>query len=470
MSKVCTKTKKKKAGRPKRGKGRVVRDHLKKLNLNAAGIDLGSKEHYVAVPVDRDPEPVRSFGCFTTELHRMADWLESCGIETVAMESTGVYWIPVYQVLEDRGFKVMLVDARKIKHVPGRKSDVQDCQWIQELHTYGLLSGSFVPDKEIGTIRTLWRHRGNLVTSCATQIHLMQKALDIMNLHLHKVLSDITGVTGMSIIRAIVSGERNPVKLARLKNPKVKASEDEIVQALTGYYRRENLFSLQQALEGYDFLQKQITACDRELESFLSTMESKASAEDLLEGRKKRKKSHSKNEPAFNLHQELHRLCGVDLTRIDGLNVLTVQTIISEIGLDMSKFPTEKHLVSYLGLCPNNFKTGGKVKKTKSKKVKNRATWAFHMAAQSLHKSDSALGAYYRRMKYRLDTPKANTATANKLCRIFYRMLKFGEEFVDIGIEAYEKQYQERKLAGLIKRAKSMGFNLLHQETGEVVS
>jgi transposase len=470
MAKGSTKSDGLKGLKMNRRTRRAISKHLKKINLNAAGIDIGSKEHYVAVPEDRAKKPVRSFGCFTTDLIAMADWFEECEVDTIVMESTGVYWVPVYQVLEDRGFDVLLVDAHHVKNVPGRKSDVMDCQWLQELHTYGLLSSAFIPDKDVGYLRTLWRHRSSLVECCARQIHLMQKSLDLMNLHLHKVLADITGVTGMAIIRAIMEGERDPMKLAKMKNYQVKASEEDIAKALTGYYREEHLFTLKQALDAHDFYQGQLNELDEEIESYLSIFDSQADPDNYEKPEKTKNRSRRKNEPHFDLHAELYRICGVDLTKIDGLDALTVMTIISEIGLDMSKFPTEKKLASYLGLCPNNRKTGGKVKNTKSKKVKNRASKAFRLAAQSLHSSKSALGAYYRRMRYRLGAPKAITAAANKLCRIFYRLLKYGEEYVDVGMDAYEKQYQERVMINLKKRAHSMGFQLVNLETGEVVS
>lgn len=460
MNQVNTKSKKRTAS--------AVRKRLEKINFHAAGIDIGSREHYVCVPDDRDAQPVRHFGCFTSDLLEMADWLERCGILTVVMESTGVYWIPVYQVLEDRGFDVKLVDARQARHVPGRKSDVMDCQWLQELHTYGLLSGAFIPPKEVSALRSYWRHRSGLVTSCAQQIHLIQKALDLMNLHLHKVLSDITGQSGMAIIRAIVEGERDPIKLASMKHKQVKASEKQMVKALTGHYRPEHLFTLKQALKAYDFFQGQLKELDQEIEVYMSTLESKIGPDEAP--LPPTSKYRRKNQPYFDLRSELHRICGVDLTRIDGLDALTVQTIISEIGWDMSRFPTGKNLASYLGLCPNNAKTGGKVKKSRTRKNHNAASTAFRLAAQSLHRSKSALGAFYRRMRYRLGAPKAITATANKLCRIFYRLLKFGEQYVDVGMEAYERQHQDRVVNNLIKRAKSLGFQLIALETGQVVS
>ena len=444
---------------------------LQHVNLNAAGIDIGSEEHYVAVPADRDEEPVRCFKCFTPDLHAMAKWLKQCGIETVAMESTGVYWIPVFQILEQHGFEVKLVDACRVKNVPGRKTDVLDCQWLQQLHTYGLLSGAFRPDKDICVLRSYWRHRADLVQSCATQIHLMQKALTQMNLHLHKAISDITGVTGMQIIRAIAQGERDPQTLARMRHPLMKSSEQTIADALTGDYREEHLFVLTQALELYDFYQQKIAQCDAQIQHFMERLEAKADPKELEAKPKKRSKSsRRKNEPYFDLRASQYRMTGVDLTLIDGIDALTAQTIICECGFDMSRFPTEKHFASWLGLCPNNRKTGGKVFKTKTREVHNRAAHALRLAAQSLRTSKSALGAFFRRICARLGAPKAITAAAHKLARLVYRMLKYGQDYVDKGQHYYEEKYQQRVLKNIKYRAKSMGYQLVSLETGELVS
>ena len=457
----------------KRGSGKKeLAAHLKRVNLNAAGIDIGSERHYVAVPAGRDEKSVRNFGCLTPDLHEMAKWLKSCGIETVAMESTGVYWIPVAHILDQYGFEVKLVNAKHVKNVPGRKTDVQDCQWLQELHTFGLLSGAFLPDRSIEMLRVYWRHRAGLVASCARQIHLMQKSLEQMNIQLHKVISDITGVTGMRIIRAILGGERDAVSLAQMKHPYVKSSEETIAKALMGDYREDHLFTLRQAVELYDVYQGKIADSDRQIENYmLSAFETKANSEDIkkqipLKGGRSRRK----NNPYFDLKAMLYRITGVDLTKIDGIDAMTAHTIITECGFDMSRFPTEKHFASFLCLCPNNRITGGKVIKRGTQKSNNRAAKALRIAAQSLHHSASALGAFYRRMRMRLGAPKAITATARKLAILVYRMLKHGEEYVDKGQDYYEKQYEERVLNNLKKRAKSIGCNLVHMETGEVVS
>jgi len=440
-------------------------DHsLPALNLHAAGIDVGSEEHWVAVPKDRDSEPVRRFGCFTADLHAMAQWLKQCRITTIAMESTGVYWIPVHQILERYGFEVRLVNAAHVKHAPGRKTDVADCQWIQQLHTFGLLSGSFRPDDQVCVLRSYWRHRDNLVRYASDHIRHMQKALTQMNLHLHKVLADITGVTGMKIIRAIVQGERNPRKLALMKEPGVKSTPEGIAKALEGDYREEHLFALTQAVELYDFYQRQIEACDRQIASCLRAFDSKADPAFPLGPPKRRDKKRTGNQPYIDLRAELYRISGVDFTQIPGFDALTVQTILSEIGLDPGRFPTEKRFVSWLGLCPNNRITGGHVKGTKTRKTHNRAANAFRMAAQSAGNSNSAFGGFHRRIKARLGAPKAITATAHKLARIFYRLWTTGKSYVDLGADYYESRYKERVLRNITKRAKELGYQLIPQQ------
>ena len=451
-----------------RPKVRKLDETMEQVNPSAAGIDVGSRKHLVAVSPERDEQPVRSFGCKTPDLHEMGRWLTSCGVTTVAMESTGVYWVPVANVLEQHGLEVVLVDARQAKHVPGRKkTDVYDCQWIRRLHAYGLLQGAFRPERQIQTLRGYWRHRHGLVKSRSKQIQLMQKALEQMNLQLHKVLSDITGVTGMQILRAIIDGERDPQVLAKMRDRRVKSSEEEIIKSLTGDYHEELLFILRQSVELYDHYMEKIAACDAELERYMATLEGKGDM-DAYDG--KPQPSRRKNQPCFDLRQELYRISGVDLTQIDGIDTLTAQTVISECGIDMSPFPTEKNFCSWLGLSPNNTKTGGKIKKRRTRKVVNRATTALHLAAQSLHRSNSYLGAYLRRMKARKEPAKATTATAHKLARLIYRMLKYGMTFVDQGQELFEKQHQERYLNGVKKRLKAMGYDLVATDTGVVVS
>ncbi|MBT9141547.1 MAG: hypothetical protein DDT30_02147 [Dehalococcoidia bacterium] len=448
-------TKKHEAKQPKGRKSFPI------INPNAAGIDIGSGEHYVAVPEDRDDQPIRKFGCFTSDIEAMADWLGECRIDTVVMESTGVYWIPTFQILETRGFQVILVNARQVANVPGRKTDVSDCEWLQRLHTYGLLSGSFRPDDSVCVLRSYWRHRDNLIRYASAHIQHMQKALTEMNIQLHKVISDITGVTGMRIIGAIIDGERELVKLAEMKDHRIKSSADTIARALQGDYRQEHLFALKQALQLYEFYQQQIAECDREIEAYLRQFDSKVDLEsNPLPPNKKTRRKPYKNEPDFDLRTHLYRIAGVDFTQIDGLDVTTVQTILSEVGLDPGDFPRYKNFTSWLGLCPNNRITGGRIKSSRTRKVANRAAKAFRLAAQSLANSKSALGAFYRRIRARLGAPDAITATAHKLARIFYHLWTTGESYQDPGIDYYEQKHKERTIRNMQKRANLLGYEI----------
>jgi transposase len=439
---------------------------IDRINPRSAGIDVGSRTHYVAVDPERAEKPVRSFGCYTPDLRDMASWLLECGVTTVAMESTGVYWVPVYQVLQEYGLDVKLVDARQVKNVPGRKTDVVDCQWIQRLHSYGLLRGCFLPEAEIAPLREYWRHRASLVELASREILHIQKSMEQMNLHLHKVLSDIMGVSGMKMIRAIVAGERNPAVLAAMRDARVKMSELEIVKALTGNYRQECLFTLRQALELYDLLQEKIKECDEKIQEYLSEFIAKADKKDMPE--KKRKGNRRKNQPHFDLGGRLYEITGVDLTAIDGIEASTALTVIAETGFDLSCFPTEKHYASWLTLCPENRITGGKVKKRGTRKSQNEAAVALRLAAQSLHHSSSALGAFFRRIKARSGTAKAITATARKLACLIYRMLRFGMTYVDAGQQEYERRYQEQQIKALRARAASLGYTVVCLETGQV--
>ena len=437
-------------------------ENLKQINFNAAGIDIGSSEIYVCVPEGRDTEPVKHFGTFTCELNEISDWLKKCGVDTVAMESTGVYWVPLYEILESNGFKVYLVNARHVKNVPGRKTDTLDCQWLQQLHTYGLLSGSFHPEKEIAELRSLVRHRENLISYRSSHIQHMQKSLHLMNIQLDNVIGDITGYTGMKIIRDIVDGERNPKELASYRDPRCKKSEEDIAKSLEGNYKAEYIFQLKQSLDLYDYYGQLIKDCDLEIKKKYSQFTYKLTDEEqekLAEIVIKR--IPKKNEPNFDLHGYLYKICGVDLTKIDGLNVLSVQTIISEIGVDMSKWPSEHHFTSWLGLCPYNDISGGKVLKTRTKKTKNKANKALRMAAQSLYRSKSALGAFYRRMKARLGPAKAITATAHKIARIIYSMLKSQTEYNDPGANYYEEKYKERAIKNLKRKASQLGLQIV---------
>ena len=440
---------------------------LKRVNLNAAGIDIGSEEHWAAVPPGRDPEgkDARHFGAFSGDLCALADWLKQCGIETVAMESTGVYWIALYELLVERGFEVLLVDARRVKNVPGRKTDVLDCQWLQELHTYGLLRSAFRPADQVCILRSYLRQRSMLVAYASHHIQHMQKALEQMNLKLAHVVSDITGVTGMGILKAILSGERDPIKLAKLRDPHCKNSEATVARALEGHYRQEHLFALQQAVELVEFYKRQITACDCEIEACLQRFENKSTESPLTARPRKRRRSGV----GFDARSYLYRITGVDLTQIDSIEANTALTVIGEIGLDMNRWPTEKHFGSWLGLAPGNKVSGGKRLSGRTKPSANRAAAALRLAAQSLNQSQSALGAYFRRLKARLGAPKALTAAAYKLARILYRMLKYGAGYVDQGEAAYEERYHDRLLRNLKRRAAELGFQLtaINLSTGQ---
>jgi len=439
-----------------------VSRNLTMLNPNAAGIDVGASEHYVAVPAERDEQPVRCFGAFTEDLQRLAQWLRQCGVRTVAMESTGVYWIPLYQILEDYGFAVKLVNARHVKHVPGRKSDVQDCQWLQQLESFGLLSGSFRPEAKICILRSYMRQRQMLISNASRHIQQMQKALTQMNLKLHQVLSDLSGQTGMRIVRAILQGERDRLKLAALKDPHIKSSLSTIAKSLEGDYRAEHLFALRQAVELYDYHQQKIAECDQEILKEMQSLESRAAPGSVPPPPLKRKGRSRHNLIPYDSRAELYRIMGVDLTRIDGLNEGTVQLILSELGLDVcKKWPTEGQFSSWLGLSPNNEISGGKVLRRGTRKVVNRVANALRICAESLLNSKSALGAYARRMRAKRGSQIAIGATANKLARLIYRTLTYGQEYTDIGQEKYETKYRENLIKSLQKRARHLGFQLV---------
>jgi transposase len=444
---------------------KVHKSPLESINLNAAGIDIGSRSHFVAVPPDRDPQPVQEFPAFTADLGHLADWLERCGITTVAMESTGVYWIPLFELLESRGFDVKLVNAHHIKNVPGRKTDVVDCQWIQQLHTFGLLSGSFRPDDEICVLRAHMRQRDNLIRHGGAHIQHMQKALNQMNIQLHHVVSDLTGVTGMTIIRTILAGERDPQVLAKHRDRRCKHPLETIAKALQGNWRQEHLFSLRQAVELFDVYQQKIDDCDQAIARVLDALESQT---DQQAPQPVRRQKLSRNTPDINLHERLFRMTGVDLTRIDALNPHSVLKILSETGTDMTRWPSAKHFASWLGLSPGNRVSGGKrIGKSKTTPSANRAAAAFRMAAQSLHASQSALGGFFRRQKARLGSPKAVTAAAHKLARIFYSMLKNKTAYDAPDANYYEAQYRKRVMANLRKRAALMGFDLVERSADD---
>jgi len=438
---------------------------LEVVHPHAAGIDVGNGAHYVAVRPDRDAEPVRRFECFTADLYRLADWLKGCGVKTVAMQSTGVYWIPLYDVLEERGLTVYLVNARHTKNLPGRKSDVQECQWLLKLHTYGLLNNSFQPPSEIRILRTYWRQRAEHVRAAATCIQRMQKAMTQMNLQLANVISDLSGTSGQKIMRAILAGERDPRKLAELTDPRVRASRAEVAKSLEGNWRPELLFVLQQEVDMYDTYQRRMAECDQQLKQHLSTFPDKANpqppASPDAPPKKEKSRKPRRNAPQFELSQQLQRIAGADLTRIDSIDAMTAQTVLSEVGLDMSRWKNEAHFVSWMGLCPDNRISGDKVLRRGTRRVINRAASALRVAACTLLRSRSYLGAQYRRLRARLGPPKAITAMAHRLARLIYRMLKHGQCYVDQGAQYYEQRYRIQQIQSLHKRAAHLGFQIV---------
>jgi transposase len=444
---------------------------LEIVNRNVAGIDVGNESHFVAVPPGRDPQPVREFGSWTADLERMADWLKACGIETVVMQSTGVYWIALYDVLEARGFKICLANARHTKNLPGRKSDVQESQWLLKLHTYGLLRNSFRPPDEIRAVRSLWRLRDRHVKEAARAVQHMQKSMVTMNLQLSNAISDITGVTGQAIIRAILAGERNSGKLAKLRDRRVKATEAEVARSLEGNWREDMLFELQQAVDAYDFIQQQMAECDQRLQKLMAELPTReveaaaVAAEASGEpARKKRSGGKKKNVPRFDLRAQLQRVCGVDLTSIDGIDVMTAQTIVAELGTDFSRWQDEAHLASWLGLSPSRDISGGKVLKQGTRKVKNRVATALRTAANTLLHSDSYLGARFRSLQTRRGAPKAIKAMARYLACLIYRMFTHGQAWVDRGAKDFENRRAQRELFALQRKAAAHGFKLVNLE------
>ena len=435
---------------------------LEVIHPDAAGIDIGNESHYAAVPPSRDSQPVREFGCTTAELKAMAAWLKQCRIRTVAMQSTGVYWIAVFDILEQAGLEVYLVNARDTKNLPGRKSDVQESQWLMKLHTYGLLRNSFRPSQEIRTMRTYWRQRNDLVQAAARHIQRMQKALTQMNIQLANVLSDVSGMTGQAIIKAILQGERDPHKLAALRDYRVKANEEQIAQSLEGNWQPDLLFVLKQEQDGYEFCQKQMAECDRQLNQYLERTGDRSHGASLpVEERKGRLKKKKGNKPQFDLRERLFCLTGTDLTRIDSIDVMTATTVISETGYDMTKWQTENHYVSWLRLCPDNRISGGKIIGKGRLPTNNRAAIALKMAASTLRNSCTYLGAQFRRLRTKLGAPCAIKAMAAKLARLIYRMLRYGMKYTDKGSAFYQAQYRHFQIKQLKWKAASLGFQVI---------
>lgn len=432
---------------------------MPRVHPRAATIDIGAKIHVAAVGPDRDPEPVRTFNTFTDDLHRLANWLERCGVKTVVMESTGVYWIPIFEILEQRGFEVMVVNARDAKHVPGRKTDVSDAQWLQRLHEYGLLRASFRPQADMAGLRSYLRQRERLVEYGAAHIQHMQKALTQMNLRLHHVVSDITGVTGLLIIRAIVAGERDPDVLASHRDPRCHSSVATVRQALVGDIREEHIFALTQALELYDVYQSKVVACDGQIAAILKRLR-KAAPPPV------RQRSRQPNAPAFDARAALHAILGVGLTQIHGLGPYLALKLVGECGTNLTAWPSAKHFTSWLGLAPHNKISGGKVLSSKTRRTSNRAAALLRLAAVTVDRTDTALGAFYRRLSARVGKAKAITATARKIAVLFYNTPRHGMSYADTGAAYYEDRYKQRVLNNLQRRAKSLGFVLEPAERG----
>ena len=448
---------------------RVSPSVLERININVAGIDCGSAEHFVAVPPDRDPAPVQPFKTFTSDLLRLADWLTTCRVTSVAMEATGVYWIPLYEILEARGFAVVLVNAKHVKNVPGRKSDVRDCEWLRELHSVGLLRGSFRPVDSLVALRAYLRHRETLIQSAGTYIQRMQKALVQMNVQLPLVVSDITGATGLRILRDIVAGRRDPHALAEHRDPRCRATSAEIVDALTGNYRPEHLFVLTQNLHLYDACQVQLAACDSAIEAHLQTVTAAIESPPAPLPRVRVTRKPRRNEPRFDMRTALHQLTRTDLSQIDGLAPYSALKLVSEIGTDMRRWPSEKHFSSWLTLAPKNKVSGGRLLSSQTQPSANRAAAILRMAAMSLGRTQTALGAFYRRLAFRVGKAKAITATARKLAILVYRALEGDMLYRDPGADAYDAQQRTRILRRLRQRATTLGFDLVNRQTGEIL-
>jgi transposase len=442
---------------------------LECIEPNAAGIDVGARSIYVAVGAEREAEPVRCFATFTEDLRAMAAWLKQCGISTIAMESTGVYWVPVYEVLEDAGFKVCLVNSHHVKNVPGRKSDVSDCQWLQYLHSVGLLQASFRPERDICALRALSRHRAGLVEVAAIHVQHMQKALTQMNLQIHHVLSDITGVSGLAVVDAILQGQRDPQQLAGLVQSRVHADRETVMKSLVGNYRAEHLFTLRQSLAAYRQYQKMLADCDREMEQYMRQLpDNRQGGGGPLSG-KGGKGKRRKNQFYFDMGKELYRVLGTDLTLVPGLNALTVHTLVAEVGPDLSRFANAAAFTSWLALCPGSKKSGGKVLSSKTRKTNSRLNLALRLAAQTLHRSHSYLGAFYRRLRSRLGAPQAITATAHKLARIIYHLVTTRTTY-DESVFRNEEQKQVLRLQHRLQQnAKALGFQLVPLSHQQVV-
>lgn len=427
------------------------------LYPNAAGIDIASREHYVAVNPEADENSIRAFGCFTEDLYAIAQWLTRCKVDTVAMEATGIYWVSLYLVLEEAGFNVVLVNAKHVKNVSGKKSDVKDAEWIRQLHSCGLLSSGFQPDNFIRTLRVLMRHRKNLIDMGATHIRMMQKAMEQMNIKLQNVIADITGKSGQAIIAAILDGEYRPEVLVQLLDGRVKASKETVIKSLKGVWKEENLFELQQSFQLYNTYQQKIHECDEKIKAHLKTRVH--TAEPMMI--KKKKAKNNKNNLSFDATEILSQITGVDLTQIFGITDTNAIEIISEVGLDMSKWQTAKHFTAWLNLAPNNKISGGKVLSSRTQKKRNVAGQIFKMAAFAVQRSKNWLAIFYHRIKSRSGAARAVTATARKIAVIFYKLLKEKIEFAPPSIEQYAEVIRERQVKKLKQQASRLGLTLV---------
>ena len=443
---------------------------LRLTHRHAAGVDVHANVHWVAVPPEDAPPPpadhppnlpahVRAFGTCTADLIMLADWLSQCGVKTIAMESTSIYWVPLFELLESRGFEVYLVEPRQSRHAPGRpKSDVLDCQWLQRLHSYGLLTASFRPAEQVVVLRSYLRQRQMLIRYAGQHVQHMQKALEQMNVKLTEVVSDVTGVTGMAIIKAILHGERDPLELAKLRNEKCKRTEAEIARALYGNWRAEHLFALRQAVDVHAFYRQQLRACDDQLQAHLRTFADQSKGQPCP--KRPRRRNKPANEPAFDLEDMLYRMAGVNLTVLEGIDPNTALVLLSEIGADVSRFPTVKHFTSWLGLSPQHQGSAGKIRRRRVPHGACRAGRALRVAVQGCHHAQHALGAFYRRIQARAGAPKAIVATARKLAERVYRLLKYGAEYVCQKIEIYEAAYRARLVKGIARKAAELGYRL----------
>jgi transposase len=455
---------------PKKPRSPGTTGALRITHPHAAGIDVHAEVHWVAVPPeDAPPAPanhpanlpahVRSFGACTADLIQLADWLAQCGVQTVVMESTGIYWIPLFELLEARSFEVFLVDPRQSRHAPGRpKSDVLDCQWLQRLHSYGLLTASFRPADQVVVLRSYLRQRQMLIRYAGQHVQHMQKALEQMNVKLTEVVSNVIGVTGMAIIQAILRGERNPLELAKLRNDKCKRTEAEIARALYGNWRAEHLFALKQAVTLYEFYRQQLHECDGQLQAHLGTWADQSQGRP----RPRRQRRHTKkaNEPSFDVTALLYRMAGVDLTVLEAVDPSTALVLLSEVGPDVGRFPTVKQFTSWLGLCPQHQGSAGKIRRRRVRRGAHRAGLALRIAVQSCGHAQNVLGAFYRRIRARAGAPKAIVATARKLAERVYRLLKYGADYVCQEIEVYEAAFRARVVKGLARRAAELGYRL----------